>query len=162
MVIATIATFPLKAIQHRLRWAGLPAEKYALVTSYESMHFAKETVAYYPEVLAQLGWPDDPAVMVGDDFGREVKPTRAAGLPVFWVRKTEDVPIEAGGVPCGLLEAVKSGLKKPTRERCMSRLTNPRHCWPICAPPRLQIATLITALPERGLEGNARAVQNGA
>jgi hypothetical protein len=114
VVIATNPLFPLKAIQHRLRWAGLPPEKYnfALVTSYEVMHFAKETVAYYPEVLAQLGWPDDPAVMVGDDFGREVKPTRAAGLPVFWVRKTEDVPAEAVGVPCGPCEAVRTWLEK--------------------------------------------------
>ena len=73
VAIATNPLFPLRAIQHRLRWAGLPPEKYpfALVTSYENFHFTKETVAYYPEILAQLGWPDDPAVMVGDDIERE-------------------------------------------------------------------------------------------
>ncbi|MDP2993661.1 MAG: HAD hydrolase-like protein [Anaerolineales bacterium] len=103
VVIATNPFFPLKAVQHRLRWAGLPPEKYpfALVTSYETFHFTKETVAYYPEVLAQLGWPEDPAVMVGDDIEREVKPTQAAGFPVFWVRKSGEVSAEPGGVPRG-------------------------------------------------------------
>ena len=103
VVIATNPFFPLKAVQHRLRWAGLPPEKYpfALVTSYETFHFTKETVAYYPEVLAQLGWPEDPAVMVGDDIDREVKPTQAAGFPVFWVRKSGEMSAEPGGVPQG-------------------------------------------------------------
>ena len=96
MAIATNPLFPLKAIQHRLRWAGLPPEKYpfALVTSYETLHFTKETVAYYPEMLDQLGWPDDPAIMVGDDIEREVKPTQAAGMPVFWVRKPGEFSTE--------------------------------------------------------------------
>ena len=102
VVIATNPIFPLKAIQHRLRWAGLPPEKYpfALVTSYETFHFTKETVAYYPEVLAQLGWPEDPAVMVGDDIDREVKPTQAAGFPVFWVRKSGEDSAEPGRSSC--------------------------------------------------------------
>ena len=75
VVIATNPLFPLKAVHHRLRWAGLPPEKYpfAIVTSYESFHFTKERLAYYPEVLAQLGWPEDPVVMVGDDLEREVE-----------------------------------------------------------------------------------------
>jgi FMN phosphatase YigB (HAD superfamily) len=108
VVIATNPLFPLKAIQHRMRWAGLPPEKYpfALVTSYEIMHFTKETVAYYPEVLAQLGWPDDPAVMVGDDVEREVKPTRAA-----------------------------AGWKKRIRLRSRLYWTARRRCWRPCVPP---------------------------
>ena len=115
VVIATNPLFPLKAIQHRMRWAGLPPEKYPfeLVTSYENMHFTKETVAYYPEMLAQLGWPDEPTVMVGDDIEREVKPTRAAGLQVFWVRKPGEVTAQAdGSIPQGPLEALRGWLEK--------------------------------------------------
>ena len=118
VVIATNPFFPLKAVHHRLRWAGLPAEKYpyALVTSYETFHFTKETVAYYPEVLAQLGWPDNPAVMVGDDVEREVKPTQAAGFPIFWIRKSDEVPAEAAGVPQGTLESFRGWLEKTDPE----------------------------------------------
>jgi FMN phosphatase YigB (HAD superfamily) len=114
VVIATNPLFPLKAIQHRLRWAGLPTEKYpfALVTCYEKMHFTKEMVAYYPEVLAQLGWPEDPAVMVGDDIEREVKPTQAAGLPVFWVRKPGEYSVKLAGVPQGPCESFQPWLEK--------------------------------------------------
>jgi FMN phosphatase YigB (HAD superfamily) len=103
VVIATDPLFPLKAIQHRLRWAGLAPEKYpfALVTSYETFHYTKASVAYYPEILAQLGWPDDPVVMVGDDIEREVIPTQAAGFPVFWVRKTGGEAADPGGVTLG-------------------------------------------------------------
>jgi FMN phosphatase YigB (HAD superfamily) len=118
VVIATNPLFPLKAVQHRLRWAGLPPEKYpfALVSSYETFHFTKETVAYYPEVLAQLGWPEDPAVMVGDDIDREVKPTQAAGFPVFWVRKSGDSAAGPDEVPQGTLKSFRGWLEKTDLE----------------------------------------------
>ncbi len=52
-----IRFFRLKAIQHRLRWAGLPPEKYpfALVTSYENMHFTKEIGGLLPGNAGAVG-----------------------------------------------------------------------------------------------------------
>ncbi len=90
--VATNPYFPLKAIHHRLRWAGLPPEEYnfALVSSYESFHFTKEVTAYFPEFLAQLGWPEGPVVMVGNDLDMDLLPARSAGLPVFWLREGRD------------------------------------------------------------------------
>ena len=149
VVIATNPLFPLIAIQHRLRWAGLPPEKYpfALVTSNENFHFTKESIAYYPEVLAQLGWPEDPAVMVGDDIEREVKPTQAAGLPVFWVRKAGEISSELVRVPQGPLESFRGWLEKTdpaalkiSFERSQALLANLRS-----SPAAL--ATLTSALP---------------
>jgi FMN phosphatase YigB (HAD superfamily) len=118
VAIATNPLFPLIAVYGRLRWAGLPPEKYpfALVTSYESCHFTKETVAYYPEVLAQLGWPDDPVVMIGDDIEREVKPTQSAGLPVFLVQKGGKGSPVIDGVPHGTLESFRGWLEKTDPE----------------------------------------------
>jgi FMN phosphatase YigB (HAD superfamily) len=86
IVIATNPLFPIKAIHHRLRWAGLPPEKFpfALVTSYENMHFTKSP-AYYAEVLARLGWPDDPVVMVGNDVEMDLLPARKIGIPVYHI-----------------------------------------------------------------------------
>jgi FMN phosphatase YigB (HAD superfamily) len=112
VAIATNPFFPLRAIQHRLRWAGLPPEKYpfALISSYEAFHFTKEMVAYYPEVLAQLGWPDDPFVMIGDDVDREVKPTQAAGFPVFHVRKAGESASGIAGIPQGPLSSIRDWL----------------------------------------------------
>jgi FMN phosphatase YigB (HAD superfamily) len=128
VAIATNPLFPLKAIQHRLRWAGLPPEKYpfALVSSYETFHFTKEMVAYYPEILAQLGWPEDPAVMVGDDIEREVKPTQAAGLPVFWVRKPGEVSAEPAGVPQGSLESFRGWLEQAAPQALKVKFESPQ------------------------------------
>jgi len=152
VVIATNPFFPLKAVQHRLRWAGLPPEKYpfALVTSYETFHFTKETVAYYPEVLAQLGWPEDPAVMVGDDIEREVKPTQAAGFPVFWVRKTGKTTTDAGGVPEGTLESFRGWLEKTDPETLKISFKTPQALLANLRSTPAAIATLVGSLPPDG------------
>jgi FMN phosphatase YigB (HAD superfamily) len=85
VVIATSPYFPRKATQHRLRWAGLPPEKYpfALVSSYEDFHFTKPNPAYFAEVLGRLGWPDDPVLMVGNDVEQDLIPAAKLGLPTF-------------------------------------------------------------------------------
>jgi len=63
VVIATNPLFPLKAVEHRLRWAGLAPEDYqfSLITAFEDFHFAKENIAYFPEIFGRLGWPDGPS-----------------------------------------------------------------------------------------------------
>lgn len=87
VVIATNPLFPLKAVEHRLRWAGLAPEDYqfSLITAFEDFHFAKENIAYFPEIFGRLGWPDGPVLMVGNDFSMDIEPARKAGFPVFWV-----------------------------------------------------------------------------
>jgi FMN phosphatase YigB (HAD superfamily) len=158
VIIATNPLFPLKAVQHRLRWAGLAPEKYpfALVTSYETSHYTKETVAYYPEVLAQLGWPDDPAVMVGDDIEREVKPTQAAGFPVFWVRKPGEGSSDPGGVPWaipgsrtgeGTLESFRAWLERTDLETLKISFQTPQALMACLRSTPAGIATLVASLP---------------
>jgi FMN phosphatase YigB (HAD superfamily) len=85
VVIATSPYFPRKATQHRLRWAGLPPEKYpfALVSSYENFHFTKPNPAYFAEVLGRLGWPDDPVLMVGNDVEQDLIPAATLGLATY-------------------------------------------------------------------------------
>jgi FMN phosphatase YigB (HAD superfamily) len=150
VAIATNPLFPLRAIQHRLSWAGLPAEKYhfALVSSYESFHFTKETVAYYPEVMAQLGWPDEPAVMVGDDIEREVKPTQAAGVPVYWVRKDGDVS-DSIAVPQGRLETFREWLEKIGPESLKLRFDTPAAILACLRSTPAGLDTLTDSLPEQ-------------
>ena len=149
VVIATNPFFPLKAILHRLRWAGLPPEKYpfALVTSYETFHFTKETVAYYPEVLAQIGWPDDPVVMVGDDIEREVKPTQLAGFPVYWVRDSDDVPPEQEGIPRGKLGSFQGWLENADHEALKINLQSPQALLAVLRSTPAAIATLTKSIP---------------
>ena len=104
VVVATNPLFPAKAIHHRMRWAGLPPEKYpfSLITSYENMHFTKSP-AYFAEVLACLGWPDDSVVMVGDNVEMDLQPARVVGIPVFLITNSGEsdpafVPDGKGGI----------------------------------------------------------------
>lgn len=92
LVVATNPLFPRKAIEHRMRWAGLPPEEagFALFTSYESFHFAKPNPAFFAEVLAQLGWPDQPAVVIGNSLSDDILPAAALGLPAFWVTESAE------------------------------------------------------------------------
>jgi FMN phosphatase YigB (HAD superfamily) len=149
VVIATNPLFPLKAIQHRLRWAGLPPEKYpfALVTSYETFHFTKETVAYYPEILAQLGWPEDPLVMVGDDIEREVKPTQAAGFPVYWVRESGNVPVEQERIPRGKLGSFQGWLEKVDPETLKLNLQSSPALLAVLRSTPAAVATITRSFP---------------
>lgn len=94
LVVATDPFFPLKATQQRMRWAGLPPEQYpfALVSSYETFHFTKSHPAYFAEVLARLGWPAAPVLMVGNDVERDLAPARRLGLPTYWIIDRDSAP----------------------------------------------------------------------
>ena len=100
VAIATNPLFPRAAILQRLEWAGISPELPAirLITSYEDFHFAKPNPAYYAEVLARLGWPEGPVVMVGDEYENDILPARRLGLAAFWVDGAAQPP-EDGAVP---------------------------------------------------------------
>lgn len=87
VVVATNPIFPRKAILHRLRWAGLDPDDgpFRLITDYERFHYAKPNPAFVAEVLAQLGWPSRPAVMIGNSYEEDIVPAAQLGLPVFWL-----------------------------------------------------------------------------
>lgn len=85
VVIATDPLFPLQATEERVRWAGLDPRRLDLITSFESFHFSKSHPAYFAEVLGRLGWPDRPALMVGNDVERDLTPARKLGLMTYHV-----------------------------------------------------------------------------
>lgn len=111
VAIATDPLFPRKAILHRLRWAGLAPEKYpfSLISDFHSFHFAKATVAYYPEFLAQMNWMDEPVLMVGDSKDRDVLPSKKAGLPVFWLKANGQESQD--GIPQGSFAELRNFLE---------------------------------------------------
>jgi FMN phosphatase YigB (HAD superfamily) len=69
LAIATNPLFPLTAITQRLTWAGFPPQDFpfVIVPSYETFHFAKPDPAFFSELLGQIGWPNEPVIMVGND-----------------------------------------------------------------------------------------------
>ena len=152
VAIATNPIFPRAAIDHRLRWAGLPPEKYpfALVSSYETFHFTKEGVAYYPEFMAQLGWPEDPVVMVGDDYEREVKPVRASGLSMYWIRKDGERSVEHADIPQGDLAGVRHWLEGADLSALTWKLDSPSAVVACLRSTPAALATLTGGLDPTG------------
>ena len=91
LAVATNPLFPLAAIHHRMRWAGLPPEDhpFEVVSSYESFHFSKPHPAYFAEILGRMGWPDTPVLMVGDDPEHDLPGCQVLGLPAYWINTTD-------------------------------------------------------------------------
>lgn len=85
LVVATNPLFPRLATLERIQWAGLDADDFCLITTYESFHFAKPNPAYYAEILGQLGWPQGPIIMAGNDPENDIKPAQKLGLATYWV-----------------------------------------------------------------------------
>jgi FMN phosphatase YigB (HAD superfamily) len=147
VAVATNPYFPLKAVQHRMRWAGLPPEEYpfALVSSYETFHFTKEATAYFPEFLAQMGWPEGPVVMVGNDLEMDLLPARKAGLPVFWVREGhEDANPD---IPQGSFVDLRAWLETTDPASITPVFSTPEAVVNILRSTPSALATLTASLP---------------
>lgn len=110
VAIATDPLFPRQATYHRLRWAGFDPEQFELVSTFENFHFTKTHPAYYAEVLGQLGWPDGPVLMVGNDVQRDLIPANKLGLKTYFIDgETGSSPgFEAG---CGRLGDLRPWLE---------------------------------------------------
>lgn len=125
VAVATNPYFPLKAVQHRMRWAGLPPEEYdfSLVSSYETFHFTKEFPAYFLEFLGQLGWPEGPVVMVGNDLEMDLVPAQKAGLAIFWIREGRDA--DHPEIPQGNFNDLREWLEKTEPDQLLPAINTP-------------------------------------
>jgi len=81
-VIATSPVFPRPAVEERLRWANLDGLPFALVTTYEDMHFCKPHPEYYAEILTRLGLLPGECLMVGNDVEEDL-PAQDVGIAAY-------------------------------------------------------------------------------
>ncbi|MFQ6016486.1 MAG: HAD family hydrolase [Anaerolineae bacterium] len=95
VVIATDPVFPLTAVQQRLQWAGVSDFPYALVTSYENMHFCKPHGQYYQEVAQRIGRETGQCLMVGNDLKRDIVPAARVGMRTFLVAERPPESLDA-------------------------------------------------------------------
>ena len=150
VVIATNPVFPRTAILQRLTWAGLPIERYPfkLVTSYEEFHFSKPHSAYLAEILAQLGWPDQPAIMIGDRLEEEIIPAGKLGIPAFWINESHQPP-PAGLHPLssiGSLADVVTWMKTLEKQPIEMQLSTPASILAILKSTPAALQTLTSDL----------------
>lgn len=85
LVLATNPLYPRTAIEQRMAWGGLSADDdtFALVTSADTMHFAKPDAAYYAEIIARVGVEPDEAIMLGDSLRNDIRPAQQIGIHTY-------------------------------------------------------------------------------
>ena len=72
LILATNPLFPAVATHSRIRWAGLNAQDFELVTTYENASFCKPDIRYYEEILRSCGLKPGECLMVGNDVGEDM------------------------------------------------------------------------------------------
>ena len=83
-VVATNPLFPLTAIVQRLEWADVADLPFALITSYENMHFTKPHPQYFQEIAERIGVAPQRCLMIGDDVELDGRPAMQIGMRFFW------------------------------------------------------------------------------
>jgi len=72
LVLATNPLFPAVATRSRIRWAGLNADDFEWITTYENASFCKPNVKYYEEIIRKLELDPRQCLMVGNDVGEDM------------------------------------------------------------------------------------------
>ncbi|MBR3690981.1 MAG: HAD family hydrolase [Eggerthellaceae bacterium] len=67
LALTTMPMFPELAVAERLRWAGVDANAFARITTYENSRSVKPRQTYYAENLAALGVRGEDVLMVGNN-----------------------------------------------------------------------------------------------
>jgi FMN phosphatase YigB (HAD superfamily) len=98
LVIATNPLFPLKAILHRIKWAGLDPDDFIYISSYEKNHYCKPQIKFYEEVLSCIGKEPSECMMIGNDVQEDLIAGNL-GIKTFLIRDfmlhRTDEPIKA-------------------------------------------------------------------
>lgn len=96
-VIATNPVFPLRAIEHRLDWAGVGDCEFLFITSYETMHFTKPHPEYYREITTHIKRSPERCLMVGNEWANDIAPAQAVGMRTFWVTESREAEVRVTG-----------------------------------------------------------------
>lgn len=96
IAVATNPIFPLRAIEHRMAWAGIAPNEVDLITSYENMRATKPHADYYRQVCETLGLAPSECLMVGDDRVLDL-PAADIGIRTFYVGSDGDAPADYRG-----------------------------------------------------------------
>lgn len=72
VVIATNPLFPLKAIEHRIRWAGFEPSEFEYISHYENNHYCKPHIQYFEEILKDINKNATECMMVGNDVQEDL------------------------------------------------------------------------------------------
>ena len=111
--LATNPVFPRCATLNRIRWAGLDAEDFKVITTYEKCTYCKPNPEYFRGILEEFRLDPAECLMVGNDVGEDLS-IRTFGVKTYLVTDTmenkKNLPIESEytGALSDLLEFIET------------------------------------------------------
>ena len=95
--LATNPVFPRCATLNRIRWAGLDAEDFKVITTYEMCTYCKPNPEYFRGILEEFRLNPAECLMVGNDVGEDLS-IRTLGVKTYLVTDTmenkKNLPVE--------------------------------------------------------------------
>ena len=95
--LATNPVFPRCATMNRIRWAGLDAEDFKVITTYETCTYCKPNPEYFRGILEEFSLDPSECLMVGNDVAEDLS-IRSLGVKTYLVTDTmenkENLPID--------------------------------------------------------------------
>ena len=86
LILATNSLFPQKAIEVRLKWAGLDAEDFLFIANIDNMHYIKPNLEYYKEILGVNDLNEEECLMVGNDVEEDLVASEL-GISTFYLNE---------------------------------------------------------------------------
>ncbi len=83
--LTTNPIFPMRALLHRMAWAGIDASLFAHITSYENSNACKPHAKCFLDVAALLEVEPGNVLVVGNDIREDMEPAHRAGMRTFLV-----------------------------------------------------------------------------
>ena len=80
LILATNPLFPRIATLNRIKWAGLDANDFTFITTYDNSHYCKPNIKYYEEIIEKLNLNKDECMMIGNDTKEDYVITKL-GIP---------------------------------------------------------------------------------
>lgn len=85
VLLATNPLFPAVATMSRIRWAGLNAEDFGYISTYENCCHCKPNPDYYRDVINECGLDPAECLMVGNDVNEDMVAASSVGMSVFLI-----------------------------------------------------------------------------
>ena len=85
--LATNPVFPRCATMNRIRWAGLDAEDFKVITTYETCTYCKPNPEYFRGILEEFSLDPSECLMVGNDVAEDLS-IRSLGVKTYLVTDT--------------------------------------------------------------------------
>ena len=96
--LATNPVFPRCATMNRIRWAGLDAEDFKVITTYETCTYCKPNPEYFRGILEEFSLDPSECLMVGNDVEEDLA-IRSLGVKTYLVTDTmenkKDLPVKS-------------------------------------------------------------------